>query len=97
MKLITTKFKSGELHEKHVALSKHLRLGTWKPRKSSVEMAGRRTFRKLTVSPYNVAVPNKPTGMETRSFGHLHLSMGAYMFTSTAASRFSKPLPKSFR
>jgi hypothetical protein len=57
MTLVTTKFKSGGLHEKHVvALGK---LGTtsafaFRPRetkkKTCVEEAGRRTFRILTSS-----------------------------------------------
>jgi len=42
MKLVTTKFKSGGLHEKHVVatwnLGNHLLLGTEKPRKTCVEM-----------------------------------------------------------
>jgi len=57
MKLVTTEFKSGELHEKHVVAtwnswesSQHLLLGTGKPRKTCVEVAGRRTFRILTSS-----------------------------------------------
>ena len=57
MKLVTTKFKLGGLHEKHVVatwnlgeLSQHLLLGTRKPRKTCVEVAGRRTFRVLTSS-----------------------------------------------
>ena len=57
MKLVTTKFKSGGLHEKHVVAtlnvgepSQHLLIGTGKPRKTRVEMAGRRTFRVLTSS-----------------------------------------------
>jgi hypothetical protein len=56
MKLVTTKFKSGGLHEKHVvALGK---LGTTsvfvfrlrETRKTCVEVAGRRTFRIPTSS-----------------------------------------------
>jgi hypothetical protein len=57
MKLVTTKFKSGGLHEKHVVAtwnlwkpSQHLLLDTAKPRKTCVEVAGRRTFRILTSS-----------------------------------------------
>ena len=57
MKLVTTEFKSGGLHEKHVAatwsLGNDLRicfLDTGKPRKTCVEVAGRRTFRILTSS-----------------------------------------------
>ena len=57
MKLVTTKFKSGGLHEKHVVAtwnlvepSQHLLIGTGKPRKTCVEVAGRRTFRVLTAS-----------------------------------------------
>jgi len=45
MKLVTTKFKSGGLHEKHVVAtwnlgepSQHLLLGTGKPRKTCVEV-----------------------------------------------------------
>jgi len=55
MKMVTTKFKSGGLHEKHVVatwnVGNHLSillLGTGKPRKTCVEVAGRRTFRILT-------------------------------------------------
>jgi len=48
MKLVTNKFKSGGLHEKHVVTtwepSQHLLLGIGKPRKTCVEVAGRRTF-----------------------------------------------------
>jgi len=52
MKLVTSKFKSGGLHEKHVLRignleswepSQHLLLSTGKPRKTCVEVAGRRT------------------------------------------------------
>jgi len=54
MKLVATKFKSGGLHEKHVVAtwepSQHLLIGTGKPRKTCVEVAGRRTFRVLTSS-----------------------------------------------
>jgi len=57
MKLVTTKFKSGGLREKHVVAtwnlgepSQHLLLGTGKPRKTCVEMVGRRTLRILTSS-----------------------------------------------
>jgi len=53
-KLVTTKFKSGGLHENHVVAtwypSQHLLLGTEKPRKTCVAVAGRRTFRILTSS-----------------------------------------------
>ena len=55
MKLVTTKFKSGGLHEKHVVAtwnlrepSQHLLIDTRKPRKTCVDVAGRRTFRVLT-------------------------------------------------
>jgi len=55
MKLVTNKFKSGGLYEKHVVAtceswepSQYLFLGTGKPRKTCAEMAGRRTFRILT-------------------------------------------------
>jgi len=55
VKLVTTKFKSGGLLEKHVVatwnLGNHLSicfLSTGKPRKTCVEVAGRRTFRILT-------------------------------------------------
>jgi hypothetical protein len=56
MNLITNKFtfRSGGLHEKHVVatwnLGNHLsiRLYTGKPRKTCVEVAGRKTFRVLT-------------------------------------------------
>ena len=47
MKLVTTKFKSGGLHENHVVATsnlgnlQHLLLGTGKPRKTCVEVAGR--------------------------------------------------------
>ena len=48
MKLVTTKFKSGGQHEKHVVatwnLGSHLLLDTGKPRKTCVEVPGRRTF-----------------------------------------------------
>ena len=57
MKLVTNKFKLGGLHEKHVVAtwecwepSQHLLIHTWKPRKTCVEVAGRRTFRVLTSS-----------------------------------------------
>ena len=55
MKLVTTRFKSGGLHEKHVVatwnVGNHLSIcliDTGKPRKTCVEVAGRRTFRVLT-------------------------------------------------
>jgi len=51
IKLVTNKFKSGGLHEKHVVAtleswepSQHLLIDTGKPRKTCVEVAGRRTF-----------------------------------------------------
>jgi len=51
MKLVTTEFKSGGIHEKHVVatwiLGNHLLLDTGKPRKTCVEVACRRTFRIL--------------------------------------------------
>ena len=57
MKLVTTKFKSGGLHEKLVVAtwnfgnqSQRLLIDTGKPRKTCVEVAGRRTFRILTSS-----------------------------------------------
>jgi len=56
MKLVTKKFKSGGLRERHVVatwnLGNHLSfwLYTGKPRKTCVEVAGRRTFRILTSS-----------------------------------------------
>jgi len=57
MKLVTTSFKSGGLHEKHVVPnleswepSQHFLIDTGKPRKTCVEMAGRRTCRVLTSS-----------------------------------------------
>jgi len=56
IKLVTTRFKSGGLHKKHVVAtwtwepSQHLLIDTGKPRKSCVEVAGRRTFRVLTSS-----------------------------------------------
>ena len=57
MKLFTTKFKSGGLQQKHVVatwnLGNHLSIcfiDTGKPRKTCVEVAGRRTFRILTSS-----------------------------------------------
>ena len=57
IKLVTTKFKSGGLHEKHVVAtwnpgkkSQHLLIDTGKPRKTCVEVAGHRTFRILTCS-----------------------------------------------
>jgi len=55
--MVTNKFKSGQLHEKHVVvtwnLGNHLSicfLGTGKPRKTCVEVAGRKNFRILTSS-----------------------------------------------
>ena len=48
MKLVTNKFKLGGLHEKHVVASQHVLIDTGKPRKTCVEVAGRRTFRILT-------------------------------------------------
>ena len=55
MKLVTTEFQAGGLHEKHVVatwnVGNHLSicfLGTGKPRKTCVEVAGRRTLRMLT-------------------------------------------------
>jgi len=56
MELFTNKFKSGGLHEKHVVATWNVGnrlsicLDTGKPRKTCVEMAGRRTFRILTSS-----------------------------------------------
>ena len=52
MKLVTNKFKSVGLHENLESweLSQHLLFGTGKPRKTCVEVAGRRTFRVLTSS-----------------------------------------------
>jgi len=56
MKLVTTKFKSGVLHEKCSGNleswepSQHLLIDTGKPRKTCVEVAGRRTFRILNSS-----------------------------------------------
>jgi len=57
MKLVTTKFKSGGLHEKHVVVTRyvgdHLSICFWaqgNQEKTCVEMAGRRTFRVLTCS-----------------------------------------------
>jgi len=57
MKLVTNKFKSVGLHEKHVVATwnlgnnlQHLLIDTGKPRKTYVEVAGRRTFRILTSS-----------------------------------------------
>ena len=56
-KNLTRKFKSGGLHERHVVatwkLGNHLSIrlvDTGKPRKTCVEVAGRRTFRILTSS-----------------------------------------------
>jgi hypothetical protein len=52
-----TKFKTGGLHEKHDSgnlesweSSQHLLIDTGKPRKTCVDMAGRRTFHVLTSS-----------------------------------------------
>jgi len=52
MKIVNTKFKTGGLHEKHVVatwnLGNHLSIlliDTGKPRKTCVEMAGRRTLK----------------------------------------------------
>ena len=57
MILVTNKFKSGGLHEKCVVAnleswepSQHLLIDTGKPRKTCVEVAGRRTFRVLNYS-----------------------------------------------
>jgi len=54
MKLVTNKFKSGGLHEKHEwqlgILGTIMLTDTGKPRKTCVEMADRRTFRILTSS-----------------------------------------------
>ena len=55
MKLVTNTFKSGGLHEKHVVatwnLGNHLLvIDIGRPRKTCVEVAGRRSFRKLTSS-----------------------------------------------
>jgi len=57
MELVTTKFKSGGLHEKHVVATWNFGnrfsiwfLGTGKPRKTCVEVAGLRTFWILTSS-----------------------------------------------
>ena len=57
MKLVTTKFKSGGLHEKHVVAnlecwepSERLLIDTGKPRKICVEVAGPRTSRVLISS-----------------------------------------------
>ena len=56
MKLVTTKFKLGGLHEacssnlESWEPSHHLLFGTGKPRKTCVEVTGRRTFRVLTCS-----------------------------------------------
>jgi len=57
IELVTTRFKSGGLHEKHVVAtwnlgkpSQLLLIDIGKPRKTCVEMAGRRTFRVLTSS-----------------------------------------------
>jgi len=56
MKLVTNIFKSGGLHEKHVVatwnVGNHpsIYLDTGKPRKTCVEVAGRRTFRVMTSS-----------------------------------------------
>jgi len=49
MKLLTNKFKSGELHEKLVVATWNLG-NTVKPRKTCVEVTGRRSFRILTSS-----------------------------------------------
>jgi len=57
MKLVTNKFKSGGLHEKHVVTtwsfwkpSQHLLIDIGKTRKTCVEVAGRWTFRIRTSS-----------------------------------------------
>jgi len=56
MKLVTTKFKSGGLWEacsgnlESWKPSQHLPINTGKPRKTCVEVVGRRTFRILTSS-----------------------------------------------
>jgi hypothetical protein len=53
-KKVTRKYKSGGLHERHVITtwepSQHSLVDTGKPRKTCVEVAGRRTFRILTSS-----------------------------------------------
>ena len=52
MKKVTGKFKSGGLHEKNVVEtwepSQHSLIDIGKPRKTCVEVAGRRTLRILT-------------------------------------------------
>ena len=57
MKKVTRKFKLGGLREKHVVAtwklgepSQHSLIDRGKPRKTCVEVAGRRTFRILTSS-----------------------------------------------
>ena len=58
MKLVTNKFKSERLHEKRSGNlecwepSQHLLIDTGKPRKTCVEVAGRRTFRILSLTLY---------------------------------------------
>jgi len=56
-KKVSSKFKSGGLHERHVVAtwklgesSQHSLVDTGKPRKTCVEEAGRRTFQILTSS-----------------------------------------------
>jgi len=60
-KKVTRKFKSRGLHEKHVVAtwklgepSEHSLVGTGKPSKTYVGVAGRRTFRILTSSQQSV-------------------------------------------
>ena len=72
MEFVTNKFKSGGLHEKACSgnlescePSQNLRIDTGKPRKTCVEVAGRRTFRILTSSRQsgicvNILVRNVP-------------------------------------
>ena len=66
MKLVTNKFKSGGLHEKHVVAtwkpSQHLLLGIGKPRKTCVEMAGRRTLLLLLLLLLLTAIGLSPCG-----------------------------------
>jgi len=61
MKLVTNKFKSAGLHEKHVVATwnfgNHLNIclqTQGKPRKTYVEVAGRRTFRILNRSAKSI-------------------------------------------
>jgi len=84
MKLVTTKFKSGRLHEKHVVatwnLGNHLSIcffGTGKPRKTCVEMAGRRTLLHTGIThrvpSVDTDIPNAPYRLWRNSHYNQHV------------------------